>query len=70
MRFRVWYGPGRDHDYGEEMDFEQFCNGDLFSVEAMDAVAALAVDEMYHDVEIEPGPGSDEPRKFSVRRVS
>ena len=69
--FMLWYEPARYETLvGEELTYDEFCNGDLFSVDTMRDVAKLSVGEELRGVEIEPPRFRPEARRFVVRRVS
>lgn len=58
--YRITFDNGK----GESIDFDEFTNFDLVSVEAMQTVEALPVGGSYEGVEIEDG------RRYTVVRES
>jgi hypothetical protein len=61
----VWFGPGRDHDYGEKMTYGEFIGLSRgISVADMKRVAFLKPGEMMH------GKDEDDDEPFTVRKDS
>jgi hypothetical protein len=68
-RYKVEYTSGRDRGRAWEEGYDEFTNGDLFSVESITAVQRLGVGETYEGVEI-AGYAGDAPAGFKVTRLA